>query len=125
MSKVKRLMEEFGEFEVTETEFWYWFHTLNEEVFEGVVPQPHLIETCMDEDKWAYVATMDVDEILVVGLYIRTHYENKRQFVEVLAHEMVHLWQIMVNGDTGNHNKHFYGWRDRFEMFNLNLRREC
>ncbi len=119
-------MEEFGEFEVTETEFWYWFHTLNEEVFEGVVPMPHLIETWREEDGedyWAYIKHVDIDDTLVVGLYIRTHYPNKAHFIQVLAHEMIHLWQLLVNGDTGNHNKHFYGWRNKFAEHGLTLRR--
>ena len=35
-------------------------------------------------------------------------YRNKKEFVETLAHEMIHLWQMNIKGDTGNHNKIFY-----------------
>ena len=35
-------------------------------------------------------------------------YRNKKEFVETLAHEMIHLWQMNHKGDTGNHNKLFY-----------------
>ena len=38
-------------------------------------------------------------------------YRNKKEFVETLAHEMIHLWQMNIKGDTGNHNKIFYSFR--------------
>ena len=34
-------------------------------------------------------------------------YRDKRDFVETLGHEMVHLYQMANIGDTGNHNKVF------------------
>ena len=40
-------------------------------------------------------------------------YRNKKEFVETLAHEMIHLWQMNIKGDTGNHNKIFYSFRPK------------
>ena len=38
------------------------------------------------------------------------HYRNKKDFVDTLGHEMVHLYQMINVGDTGNHNKLFYSF---------------
>ena len=38
-------------------------------------------------------------------------YRNKKEFVDTLGHEMVHLYQMANVGDTGNHNKLFYSFR--------------
>lgn len=119
-------MEDFGEFFVDEVEFWYWFSTLNHEVFGGAVPPPDLIDTCDEDtfpDSWAYIKTLEYEEKLIVGLYIKEFYPNKAFFVNVLAHEMIHIWQLKVNGDSGKHNRHFYSWRDTFEKHGLFLRR--
>ena len=48
-------------------------------------------------------------------------YKNKLEFLNTLAHEMVHLWQQTVKHDTGNHNKLFWSFRTKFKKFNLRL----
>ena len=48
-------------------------------------------------------------------------YKNKSEFLNTLAHEMVHLWQQTVMKDTGNHNKLFFSYRAKFERLNLHL----
>ena len=40
-------------------------------------------------------------------------YRNKKEFVDTLGHEMVHLYQMANRGDTGNHNQLFYGFRSK------------
>ena len=46
------------------------------------------------------------------------YYRNKKEFVDTLAHEMVHLYQ-MVTGDTGNHNRLFYSYRPKFNRIGI------
>ena len=46
-------------------------------------------------------------------------YRNKKEFVETLAHEMIHLWQMNIKGDTGNHNKLFYSFRPKLNKLGL------
>lgn len=120
-------MEEFGEFKVTETEFWYWFNILNEEVFGGVVPKPDVMEIgdLEDNKNWAYVLHSKFHNTMIVGLYVRKIYPHKAFFINVLAHEMVHIWQLKVNGDTGSHNKHFFSWKNKFKQFGLDLKKSC
>ena len=48
-------------------------------------------------------------------------YRNKKEFVETLAHEMIHLWQMNIKGDTGNHNKLFYSFRPKLNTLGLDL----
>ena len=48
-------------------------------------------------------------------------YRNKKEFVETLAHEMNHLWQMNIKGDTGNHNKIFYSFRPKLNKLGLDL----
>ena len=48
-------------------------------------------------------------------------YKNKMEFLNSLAHEMVHLWQQTIKKDTGNHNKLFFSFRNKFKRLNLKL----
>ena len=47
-----------------------------------------------------------------------------KDFIETLAHEMVHLYQMQVWKDPySNHNSHFYSWKNLFRQHNLRLYR--
>ena len=48
-------------------------------------------------------------------------YRNKKEFVDTLGHEMVHLYQMANVGDTGNHNKLFYSFRPKLNAIGLDL----
>ena len=48
-------------------------------------------------------------------------YRNKKDFVDTLGHEMVHLYQMANLGDTGNHNKVFYSFRPKLNAIGLDL----
>ena len=48
-------------------------------------------------------------------------YKNKLEFLNTLAHEMVHLWQQTVMKDTGNHNRLFFSFKSKFKTLNLHL----
>jgi hypothetical protein len=54
-------------------------------------------------------------------LEMNISYDNKKDFLETLAHEMVHLYQFTRINDTGNHNKHFYNFRPLFKKIGLTL----
>ena len=47
-------------------------------------------------------------------------YDTKKDFLETLAHEMVHLYQFLTN-DTGNHNKLFYSFAPKLKYIGLKL----
>jgi len=48
-------------------------------------------------------------------------YRDKREFVDTLGHEMVHLYQMANLGDSGNHNKLFYSFRPKLNRIGLDL----
>ena len=48
-------------------------------------------------------------------------YRSKKDFVDTLGHEMVHLYQMANVGDTGNHNKLFYSFRPKLNAIGLDL----
>ena len=48
-------------------------------------------------------------------------YKNKMEFLNTLSHEMVHLWQQTIMKDTGNHNKLFFSFKNKFKRLNLKL----
>ena len=51
----------------------------------------------------------------VYHLEMLPYYRNKKDFVDTLGHEMVHLYQMANVGDTGNHNKLFYSFRPKLK----------
>jgi len=120
---VSRTMESFTEYKVDQKELDFWFDHINNEVFNGEVPYPHIVDIRNQKKTWGYVKQVDVGGTQVVGLFMLPTYPTLGAFLQILAHEMVHVWQLMVNGDTGNHNKHFYSWKEKFKEHNLNLKR--
>jgi len=120
---VSRTMESFTEYKVDQKELDFWFDHINNEVFNGEVPYPHIVDIRNQKKTWGYVKQVDVGGTQVVGLFMLPTYPTLGAFLQILAHEMVHVWQLMVNGDTGNHNKHFYSWKEKFKEHNLDLKR--
>jgi len=60
-------------------------------------------------------------------LSITNRFPNKRVFVEVLAHEMVHLFQFLhasppFSYRAVSHGKTFHAWKPTFESHGLRLR---
>ena len=56
--------------------------------------------------------------------YIQLHckFKNWNEFIETLAHEMVHLYQMTVLKDPySNHNANFYKFRPKFAAVGLSL----
>jgi hypothetical protein len=53
---------------------------------------------------------------------LHNKYPTWKDFIETLAHEMVHLYQMQVWKDPySNHNSHFYSWRSYFKLHGLRL----
>ena len=61
-----------------------------------------------------------------VPLYFRIElhckFKSWKDFIETLAHEMVHLYQMQIAKDPySNHNNNFYKFRDKFKQYGLAL----
>ena len=48
-------------------------------------------------------------------------YKTKRDFLDTLIHEMVHLYQMQNLGDSGAHNDLFWSFEPRVEKIGLRL----
>ena len=61
-----------------------------------------------------------------VDYYIEIHckFPRWKDFVETLAHEMVHLYQMTwIKDPYANHNANFFAWKNKFKMAGLGLSR--
>ena len=48
-------------------------------------------------------------------------YPTKKDFLDTLVHEMVHLYQMQNLGDTGNHNDLFWSFEPKVNYVGLRL----
>jgi hypothetical protein len=101
-------------------------HTvINECIFGNKLSRPKIIIQHLS-DAWG-ICHGDLDD----GKYppfepccnyiaLNDSFYNWRHFVEVLAHEMVHQYQI-ENYNKLDHGKTFWAWKEKFERYNLHL----
>lgn len=91
---------------------------LNEELFKGQLPPINYIDIKRRRGQWAcYTVTTTGQSLLCMN----NRYESKNQFINVLAHELVHHWQN-INNKPMNHGKTFYHWKSKFKTKGLALR---
>ena len=114
-----------------------WFRILNRGMFGSNLTQPTLIVRRMNKDWGLCIADWDNRKCRagtfnqrVIPYHVPIDYKielhNKfprwKDFIETLAHEMVHLYQMQVWKDPySNHNEHFYSWKNYFKQHNLKL----
>ena len=114
-----------------------WFRTLNRGMFGSNLFEPEFVVRGMKFDWGLCVADWDNRKCRagrfnqrVIPYHVPIEYKielhNKfptwKDFIETLAHEMVHLYQMQVWKDPySNHNEHFYSWRNYFKLHGLTL----
>ena len=117
-----------------------WFKHLNKGLFGNKLPAVPLYLVRMNDDwgrcwanwdnrkcrKGTYdqsVIPYDKTEV-TFAIELHSKYPTFRDFVETLAHEMVHLYQMTVLKDPySNHNANFFAFRNKFNSAGLNLSR--
>ena len=58
------------------------------------------------------------------AIELHSNYPTWRDFIETLAHEMVHLYQMTILKDPySNHNANFFAFRTKFRLAGLDLSR--
>ena len=117
-----------------------WFKHLNKGLFENKLPTVPLYLVRMTDDwgrcwanwdnrkcrKGTYDQTVIPYEKADVTFAIELHskYPTFKDFIETLAHEMVHLYQMTILKDPySNHNVNFYAFRNKFKSAGLTLSR--
>jgi hypothetical protein len=117
-----------------------WFRTLNRALFnrrliEPMIDVKRLVgdwgRCCADWDnRKCRKGTYDQNVIpytqasIDYSLEIHCKFPSWKDFIETLAHEMVHLYQMQVIEDPySNHNQNFYSFKSRFKTYGLTLHR--
>lgn len=57
----------------------------------------------------------------VYRLEMLPSYPDKKDFMDTLVHEMVHLFQMQNMGDSGNHNTMFWSFEPKVNFVGLRL----
>ena len=123
--KFKKTVENLsGRYVVTKIKVAKWFNKLNELLFDNQLRDFDGVQVrCITGQVGACVEYETKSGKKTYKLEINPTFRNFKTFASTLAHEMVHLYQMQVKKDTGNHNKMFYSFKPRIESFNLQLSR--
>ena len=99
-----------------------WFRYINRAVFNNELPNfdKIIIKKWLKRAVGQVCAYPDKDPKRF-ELEMLRKYNSKKDFIETLAHEMIHLYQFALKKDTGNHNSIFYSFRPRFKFIGLGL----
>tara|TARA_B100000683_G_C12347900_1_gene497583 strand:- start:394 stop:873 length:480 start_codon:yes stop_codon:yes gene_type:complete len=126
-------------FKPTPTQAYNWFRFLNKTLFNSRLPMVEIQIRNLHKDWGRCVANWDnrktpkgkFDQRVIpyhidVEYYIELHqkFPKWKDFIETLAHEMVHLYQMTWMKDPySNHNANFFAWREKFKSIGLGLTR--
>ena len=126
---LKRELASNRKYKTTYKEIKKYFNVINKALFKNVL-QPfndiQIKKIYKDESKkfcYGQVTTWVWERKGTQQFWLEMlpTYKNKKEFVETLAHEMIHLYQMKIKGDTGNHNKLFYSIRPKLNKLGLDL----
>ena len=126
---LKRELASRSKYKTTYKDIKYYFNLINKAVFDGKLSPFNEIlikNIYRDNTKKFCYGQVTVWEWKRKGtqqyhLEMLPFYHNKKEFVDTLGHEMVHLYQMANIGDTGNHNKLFYSFRPKLNAIGLDL----
>ena len=126
-------------FRPTPEQSYRWFKIINRGLFNSRLPITPIYVRKLHKDWGRCVANWDnrktprgkfnqqvIPYHIDVDFFIEIHCKFPRwiDFIETLAHEMVHLYQMTWLQDPySNHNKNFFAWRNKFRMAGLRLAR--
>ena len=128
--KLRRELSSRKKYKTTYKDIKYYFGMINKVVFKNKLsPFNEILIKKIYKDKkscthtWGQVVCWEWKRkgTKQYWLEMLPEYRDKRDFVETLGHEMVHLYQMANIGDTGNHNKVFYSFRPKLNKIGLDL----
>jgi len=128
--KIKKLVKKdilstTRKYKTTYKDIKIWFNIINDTVFESKL-SPFNDIIIKDLSRQKCIGQVVIHDWKRKGsrqyhLEMQKYYKTKKEFVDTLAHECVHLWQMANIGDTGNHNAVFYSYRPKLNQIGLNL----
>tara|TARA_B100001996_G_C18653473_1_gene590323 strand:+ start:289 stop:717 length:429 start_codon:yes stop_codon:yes gene_type:complete len=102
-----------------------YFKQINDTVFEGKLSPFGQVEikNLAREKCIGQVVTLEWKRkgTRLFRLEMLPDYPTKKDFLDTLAHEMVHLYQMQNLGDTGNHNDLFWSFQPKVKYIGLQL----
>jgi|TARA_B110000285_G_scaffold155377_1_gene173359 hypothetical protein len=127
-------------FKPTEQQAYHWFRIINKGLFNSRLP---IVPICVKklvgdwgrcnadwDNRKCRAGTFDQRVIpyskceIEFALEIHCKFPTWKDFIETLAHEMVHLYQMTILEDPySNHNANFFAFRTKFRLAGLNLSR--
>ena len=125
--KLKRELSSRKKYKTTYKDIKYYFNMINRAVFKNKLsPFNEILIKQIRDKKVKCMGQVVAWEWKRKGtrqywLEMLPTYRDKREFVDTLGHEMVHLYQMANVGDTGNHNKLFYSFRPKLNDIGLDL----
>ena len=130
-SKVKKLLKpDFSmksKYKTTYTDIKKYFNLINEVVFENLLSPFNDVKIKQIRDRvkpcWGQVVIWEWKRkgARQYHLEMLPAYPSKKDFIDTLAHEMIHLFQMSNLGDTGNHNETFYSYRPTMKQLGINI----
>ena len=97
-----------------------WFVILNEQIFGNKLDPFGAIVVRKDFEFHALFHYWPKHHNQPHYLEISKTFDSKKLFVEILAHEMIHLFQYQYNEPLG-HGASFWMWRDNLNLKGLTL----
>ena len=128
--KLRRELSSRKKYKTTYNDIIYYFGMINKVVFKNKLsPFNEILIKKIYKDKkscthtWGQVVCWEWKRkgTKQYWLEMLPEYNSKRDFVDTLGHEMVHLYQMANVGDSGNHNKLFYSFRPKLNEIGLDL----
>lgn len=117
--KVERACLQTGLFLVSDRKVIIWFNLFNQFLFDSTLPRFDQINFLSDvADNHGNCIVMNNGKTI---LEIYNHFSNKKLFLEILAHEMIHLYDHVHNNGKMNHGKTFFAWKSKMNDLGLRL----
>jgi predicted metal-dependent hydrolase len=107
-------------FRVTNDAVKYWFRILNHEIWQGQLPMFNTIQIRPFVKNWAMCIEDTDTPQTKYRLAIDIEFPSFELFVNVLAHEMIHLHQF-INHEDDEHDDSFWKWESKFASHGLKL----
>lgn len=118
--KFKQALKQKDTFLVTDRKVIVWFNIFNQAIFNEGLPRFHQLK--LIESKIPYYGMCEITSDEEYVLELQEKFPNKKLFLEILIHEMIHLHDFLKYGKM-SHGSKFLKWRKILNRFGLELKR--